>query len=134
MRTCKECLEVLPDLEFYGHTTKDGLRSECKRCHIFAASERRRLQPERTREYGREQSRRYRASSRWSPKRARARKEVSRAKKRGDIVSGPCVRCGSFGRVEAHHHLGYSEEHWLDVIWLCARCHKGVDRTTRDDF
>lgn len=26
-------------------------------------------------------------------------------------------------RVEAHHHKGYDEDHWLDVVWLCRSCH-----------
>lgn len=35
-----------------------------------------------------------------------------------------CQRCGKGGRIHAHHHLGYAEEHWLDVAWLCSSCHR----------
>ena len=25
--------------------------------------------------------------------------------------------------IEAHHHRGYEQKYWLDVIWLCPNCH-----------
>lgn len=28
------------------------------------------------------------------------------------------------GRIEAHHFLGYALEHWLDIQWVCLRCHR----------
>lgn len=34
----------------------------------------------------------------------------------------PCHNCGQ-PAVEYHHHLGYSQEHWLSVIPLCKPCH-----------
>jgi hypothetical protein len=34
-----------------------------------------------------------------------------------------CSKCGATGDIEAHHHLGYAPEHWLDVIWMCIKCH-----------
>jgi hypothetical protein len=41
-----------------------------------------------------------------------------------DRLSRPSAcRCGAL-RVEAHHHRGYREEHWLDIVWLCSACHK----------
>lgn len=27
-------------------------------------------------------------------------------------------------RILAHHHLGYSVEHQLDIQWLCYSCHR----------
>jgi hypothetical protein len=35
-----------------------------------------------------------------------------------------CQGCGRAMHLVAHHHLGYAREHWLDVQWLCRRCHK----------
>ena len=34
------------------------------------------------------------------------------------------------GRLESHHYRGYTEAHWLDVIWLCCKHHRRlhVDR------
>lgn len=38
----------------------------------------------------------------------------------------PVIAC--FGRIEAHHYLGYDEEHWKDVQWLCMKHHKEIHR------
>lgn len=35
--------------------------------------------------------------------------------------------CGN-PRTEAHHHLGYALEHWLDVVWLCRTHHREQHR------
>ena len=40
-----------------------------------------------------------------------------------------CESCGATGKIEAHHHLGYEPEHWLDVQWLCQLCHARQHRT-----
>lgn len=39
-----------------------------------------------------------------------------------------CENCGSDYKVQAHHE-SYEEENWLDVVWLCDRCHKKRHRT-----
>lgn len=31
--------------------------------------------------------------------------------------------CGATEKVEAHHHLGYSREHRLDIEWRCRKHH-----------
>jgi predicted HNH restriction endonuclease len=68
------------------------------------------------------------------PDRARARLAVTHAIAAGRIVVGPCSACelepkkvNGRQRIEAHHHKGYDEEHWLDVVWLCRPCHREVD-------
>ena len=33
----------------------------------------------------------------------------------------------SSGTIEAHHFLGYEPEHWLDIRWLCRKCHRKED-------
>ena len=44
-----------------------------------------------------------------------------------------CSQCGladsgiERSMIEAHHYLGYEPEHWMDVQWLCTRCHKIVE-------
>lgn len=34
-----------------------------------------------------------------------------------------CQKCGN-PQVVAHHYLGYAEENWLNVMWLCEFHHK----------
>lgn len=55
-----------------------------------------------------------------------AHEAVRRAVKAGRLVRpASCSRCSErHYRIEAHHHQGYEPEHWLDVLWLCNRCHK----------
>lgn len=38
-----------------------------------------------------------------------------------------CQNCGMICKVEAHHHKGYSPENWLEVQWLCPKCHRKAD-------
>jgi hypothetical protein len=48
------------------------------------------------------------------------------AVKRGRLApasSQVCMDCGAAAR-HYHHHLGYDRSHWLDVVALCARCHR----------
>lgn len=56
-----------------------------------------------------------------------ARNVVYRAMKNGrlrrpttcELADGSCK-----GKIEAHHFLGYAQEHHLDVQWLCTRHHR----------
>lgn len=40
-----------------------------------------------------------------------------------------CAECGGDAR-EYHHHNGYEESHWLDVIPVCVPCHRKLNRIT----
>lgn len=56
--------------------------------------------------------------------RVQARKAVQGAVLAGILVRpASCPECGKTCVPHAHHHKGYSREHWLDVVWLCAKCH-----------
>jgi len=55
------------------------------------------------------------------------------AVKKGKILPPEiCDECGEVpepfndGRraLQAHHHRGYAREHYLDVRWLCIKCHR----------
>jgi ribosomal protein S27AE len=49
---------------------------------------------------------------------------VRREVKAGRLAkSATCERCGGSEIIQAHHHKGYEPEQWLDVQWLCWRCH-----------
>ncbi len=62
------------------------------------------------------------------PEKAIARCRISNAVASGKVIKpAQCVLCNSEGRLESHHYLGYSPEHWYDVQWLCVRCHKKAD-------
>ena len=48
---------------------------------------------------------------------------VQNALNAGRLAAEPCSQCGA-DPAQAHHHLGYDHEHWLDVVWLCDSHHK----------
>lgn len=59
--------------------------------------------------------------------------KVNRAVARGQLTRPDhCEACGKFGpknsrgqaTIHGHHHKGYDAEHVLDVVWLCAPCHR----------
>lgn len=58
-----------------------------------------------------------------------ARKAVQRAIQNGKLNRQPCVVCGD-SNAEAHHYLGYSKEHRLDVVFLCRTHHRQADRNS----
>ena len=61
-----------------------------------------------------------------NPDGVKAREKVGTAVKNGTLPRVKtllCSRCHNRAN-HYHHHLGYSPENWLDVIPLCAKCHK----------
>jgi hypothetical protein len=57
------------------------------------------------------------------PAKIAARKAVIRAIELGLILRPvACSVCENYGKVEAHHD-SYERERWLDVRWLCRKCH-----------
>ena len=45
---------------------------------------------------------------------------------RGELPRPGDAQCADCGRAaqQYHHHLGYDQPHWLDVIALCRSCHQ----------
>lgn len=63
------------------------------------------------------------------PEKNRAHVAVRMAVDRGDLPRAntlKCVRCGRPAQ-DYHHHKGYDQEHWLDVIPTCKRCHRQLE-------
>lgn len=60
-----------------------------------------------------------------TPEQKAAAYAMKRALKRGELErSLKCAYCGlNDSYTHGHHHNGYDPAHWLDVIWLCSRCH-----------
>ena len=75
------------------------------------------------RERRREQARTARAKY---PQREMAHTAVRRAVQRGDLPPAwvmVCDICQEAQALEYHHHKGYEESHWLDVVATCLECH-----------
>lgn len=59
-----------------------------------------------------------------NPLKYHARKALSKAIERGKIIPpDQCSECGKYGKVQGHHHNGYEKAYWLDVVFICAKCH-----------
>jgi hypothetical protein len=58
----------------------------------------------------------------------KARWVISNSIKAGIIPPAKNLKCGICGKEAKHyhHHHGYSQEHWFDVIALCIECHTSV--------
>jgi hypothetical protein len=72
-----------------------------------------------------ERKRRYRKANRDKALALRqANHAVERAIAAGTLVRpDTCSQCGCRGKIEAHHFMGYAQQYWLTIVWLCHLCH-----------
>lgn len=65
-----------------------------------------------------------------------ARQATRYAIKTGKLVVGECILKDSTcqGKIEAHHHMGYSKENRLNVLWVCDHHHPKLDKLTPDHY
>jgi len=131
---CSSCHNFYPREGFYKNKrTILGLTSECKKCHILTSIKTRNR--ENGKRLNRESARRNRAKNpekfrerelNYSHKReknekTKARELLNAAIRSGKIIKPDrCHRCGTIGRVTAHHQ-NYKQP--LEVEWLCYECH-----------
>lgn len=139
LKKCTRCGQVLPFADFYEDRRKlDGRREVCKSCHIAVTSEYRKTeghevflrakrrynsQPENKRKRA-EYMRAQRASAVWADQEA-ARHAVNAAVANGAMPPARNVQCADCGRpAQEYHHESYEQVRRLDVVPLCAKCHK----------
>ena len=148
-KQCFKCEQVKPLDEFYQDGRMlDGFLNKCKQCTRLDVKKNRKKKLEQYKEYDRERAMRpnrvaarkeYAASERGKaiqrlahkksrerfPEKFKARYVLNNAIRDGKIVRPLMCRCGSTGRIEAHH-IDYSKP--LEVIWLCKPCHVKADK------
>ncbi len=131
---CSTCREFLLEDEFYADRRRaNGLKGQCKRCHIRTAWSTR--SPENARRLNREHMRRARttdpakfrdrdrqaARKRKPSEKTKARSLLNLAVRKGEIVRpSVCPKCLRKTKVTAHHD-DYSKPY--DVEWMCYECH-----------
>lgn len=123
---CIGCERELPKTEFTNHPDhRDGKYTYCMDCSARRNRELYNKNPEIFKE----------SNKRWTernPEKRRAHIMINVAVKSGKIKRPSiCESCKETKKVEAHHHNGYSEEHILDVVWLCRKCHRRADMLMR---
>ena len=153
MKVCFKGGAEKPLSEFYKHSQMaDGHVNKCKDCNKKDVAENREknkeyyLQYDRNRPNHEERVRKscertkekyhtdpeYKqkvtdAKAAWSERNTQKRKAqhaVSNAKRDGKLVKLDCCEhCGTSEKAIQAHHWSYEPEHWLDVIWLCTKCH-----------
>ena len=134
-KKCGKCGISKPVTEFSRQKkTADGFQFACKTCQV-AYTRTRREKPENRerarhanrRDYERNKERRlaqYAALRIAHPERGAARMAIATAIRSGKIRAPQnCQQCGRQAKTEAHHR-DYSKP--LEVVWLCACCHKRI--------
>ena len=135
-KKCCKCGNILPSICFSKcNRYITGLSSECKTCRAIWAkqhrqteayrlSQRRFYQTEKGKQLIRTKSKRMRLKY---PEKVVARSEVHKARLSKKIHKpDKCSLCHQHKpprALDAHHKNGYDEQHWLDIQWLCRKCH-----------
>lgn len=142
--TCKVCIKCKNKLnlfDFYSNPhSKDGYRSDCKKCFKESSRRNRQKNWEHYQEYDKsrkvdktsgaylERLERGRAKYWEDTVKRKAISRVSYAVKVGFLIkSDVCEYCGSIEHICAHHS-SYSKDMWEQVTWLCKRCHQNLHR------
>lgn len=162
MKQCKSCGEIKPLSEFYTHSAMlDGRLNHCKVCVKSRVNKHRTDNIERIREYDRnrpnqservkkncervKQKRnsgdevfkesdrnRIRDYRKRNPEKYKAHGCVNNALRSGLLIRPSACSCCSKECKPQGHHWSYLEEHWLDVVWLCTRCHADEHKRLRE--
>lgn len=153
-KACFKCGVEKPLSSFYKHSEMgDGHLNKCKECTKMDVKIHREENLERIQEYDRNRPNHTKrikmnaerllnlketdpekyhkqiseAKKEWgmrNPNKRKAQCKVSNAVRDGRLEKKTsCENCGSEYRVQAHHE-SYEEDRWLDVVWLCDKCHK----------
>jgi len=156
MKICFKCEAEKPLTDFYKHPSMpDGHVNKCKECNKKDVRDNRELKLEyyqnadRNRPNREERNQRniertrvkYHSDSnykekildtkqKWAernPLKRKAQYSATNAVRDGKLErKTSCEHCGTDEKKLQKHHWSYLEEHWLDVIWLCTKCH-GVE-------
>jgi hypothetical protein len=155
-KRCSHCKQLKNITDFYkSKNCKDGHTNQCKICQLtYFKSEKGKIahrraidayqdrNRERIIKYGREYrasdhgkfvAKKYRQntknrSRKRSPEKTAAQNALNHAIKVGKIPhisTQICTRCGKQAK-NYHHVLGYAPKHWLDVMPVCAICHRSI--------
>lgn len=149
-KRCCTCKTDRPTTDFWKQTrSRDGLQSTCKACTL--ARQKTPVGMERIRRAARKYVRsprgrakqrayaktdkakawlrRYRFANLYRTDKHRAQCYIGAMVRYGKMPSArtlTCIRCGKQAE-HYHHHLGHSREHRLDVVPVCALCHKALE-------
>lgn len=152
MKMCFKCLIEKPLSDFYKHPKMaDGHFGKCKECAKKDVCKNKEYNKDYYMEYDRNRPNREErvkqtcertknlrkldkefckkvdaSKAAWvsnNPDKRKAQYAANNAVRDGRLLRKlHCEHCGSGGKLQKHH-WSYEKEHWLDVIWLCTKCH-----------
>ena len=118
-RKCNICKIGYPLINEFFHNVKakyfNGFSYTCKKCNSNREKLRNRYKDRK--EYHKNFQKKWDINN---PEKVYAKNEVMKAVKSGVIERKNCEKCGNTKSLG--HHSDYSKP--LDVIWLCAKCHR----------
>lgn len=153
MKRCFKCGAEKPLSEFYKHPKMlDGHVNKCKECNKKDVIENRldkkdyylnydrnrpnheervASQSERTKtlynsnpEFKEKRKLEVREFRNSNPDKYKAQTSINNALRDGKLTKlNSCEHCGTSEKKIQARHWSYEPEHWLDVIWLCTKCH-----------
>lgn len=126
-KTCCRCGRIYSPIPAFG---PQGVWSECRRCRTDRKAKW--LKTDKGKALVARARSRLVANgyykSQANVQKRRARSALNAAVHSGKIVKPlSCEICGAIRRIHGHHKSGYGKDHYLDVIWLCAKCHYKVE-------
>jgi hypothetical protein len=154
-KRCITCGTIKPVDEFhFAKNRKDGRNPECKQCrqkygHMFwqknkeTITKRVKIFYEENKKKILERNREYRQTEKAktdkakknkeyglkNPQKIKARRAVSNSIRDGKLPRVStlfCSICNEKQATQYHHHKGYEEKYWLDVIPVCSQCHNNI--------
>lgn len=141
-KRCGGCKQAL-DVHLFGASLDrgDGLHPLCKECKRAESSEWRQSNADIVKKYSEEYKKRNRLAierrasqyRQKHPERYRAMNAVWSAILTGKLTKANEHKCANpqCDQVASeYHHFSYAQKHWLDVIPLCASCHRKVGAGT----
>lgn len=128
MKICITCKQSKPLSEYHKHcTNKDGHQAICKACtaiyHKYCRQDKK---------LKLSYNARYKQYALRHPERIKAKNAVTHAIRDHRLQSPNTLHCmDCFGQATEYHHPSYAPEHRLDVIPVCAECHRQIHTNLR---
>lgn len=142
-KTCDRCNKTKPIKEFSkDKSRRDGYQYQCKVCNkiwaqskkgkhasdLYNQSKKGRLVRNRYKKTDKGKKTRNKNTRQYTkenPQRIKANKAINHAVENHSfprITTQTCADCGQ--QAQHYHHESYAKKDWLNVIPLCAKCHK----------
>lgn len=141
MKTCIKCYQDKELTKFHKNKpSKDGHLNTCKICQLNITTEynKKYRQTKQSKIRQRKYAQRYRQSEKGKiaqrnfrirhPECIKAGNAISNAIRDGKLTRSDTLQCNYCSNLaeQYHHHKGYKNKYWLDVVPVCKKCHTKI--------